>query len=174
MCGVDKKMSEVTETIQRKVTEEARRFQRLDSASFRRLSMNASAIADFCTRHIRDLFRNTPFLKQHVQVCVDENMSSIDKRLKQVEEDVNKLKLQVHVLTMEKCYMEMYIKDLQPVGEPFKLPNFETLDTIMPNHPCPTPAMQRPPPPVAQAIPIVSAFDLDACPAPPRIRRGGR
>jgi regulator of replication initiation timing len=142
----------------------------------RRTMMNASAIADFCTKHIRDLFRQTPILKQHVRACVDENMSSIEKRLKEVEEDINKLKLQVHVLTMEKCYMEMYIKDLQQVGEPFNLPNFETLDAMMPNltNPCPTPAMQRPPPCVARAIPIASAFDFDACPAPPRIRRGHR
>lgn len=125
----------------------------------RRPMLNASAIADFCTRHIRDMFRQTPILKQHVETCVRENMASIDKRLKEVEKDVSNLKTQVHVLPMEKCYMEMYIKDLQPVGEPFKLPNFDTLESMMPKltTPCPTPAMQRPPPPphVAQAIPMV-------------------
>ena len=143
--------------------------------SFRRLSMNASAIAAFCTRHICDLFRDTPILKHHVQASVNENMTSIEQRLKDMENDVNILKAQVHVLTMEKCYMDMYIKDLQP-GEPFRLPNIDMLESIMSNltDPCPSHAMQRPPPPLAQAIPIVSAFDWDVCPAPPRIRRDGR
>lgn len=101
-------------------------------------------------------------------------MGNIEKRLKEVEKDVSNLKAQVHVLTIEKCYMEMYIKDLQPVGKPFNLPNFDMLESMNLTEPCPSPAMQRPPPRVGQAIPIVSVFDLDVCPAPPRIRRGGR
>ena len=138
------------------------------------ITMVLRRIADFCTKHIRDLFRQTPILQQHVKTCVDENMKQIEIDTNKLKADVNKLKMQINVLTMEKCYMESYINDLQPIGEPFRLPRFDTLESYMPNltDPCPTPAMQPPPPGVVLAIPIVSAVDWDVCPAPPRLRRG--
>ena len=134
--------------------------------------LNASAVAGFCKNTVLDFLRNTPVLKQLVEKEVKKQVEDIlNKRLVALEQKLELVENQLHVRTMEKCYMEMYIESHIQEGERFNLPNFNTLETVVNTDSlCPTPALIRPPSrlPQAFAVPIPS-FE-DPCPAPPRLR----
>ena len=69
-----------------------------------------------------------------------------------LEKKVNVLEERVNALTLEKCYMQMYIDDLHRQKEdpiPFVLPTVDQLKRFSPSM-------------------------IDECPRPPKIRRGGK